>query len=510
MMEQGEPQGFSLSDLVVVLRTYWLTIVGITALALALAVGWYAIQPRIYQASAVGLVVTGGGGDMGTAMAGDTLAQAKALRYKALAESKLVFDRAALLLGNYDTGINATIKATVAPGSPEVTITAESGDAKEAKRVADGWVTALANQVRDLESQNTPKGQTPVVRLEALTSADIPRVPVYPVLNVTLLIGGGAGLLIGLVVVLVRNQLDRRIRTAAIVERKFHQPVIGTLPRDRRLQDHSQVLDDVAGFGRASAGHAMAEAFRELRTNFRFIDVDNPPRVLAVTSSLPGEGKSTVISNLAATLAAAGENVVVLDADLRRPSLHTVFGVIGDVGVTDVLAGRTAVEEVLQDWGQLPNLKILAAGRVPPNPSELLGSNAMRSLLRELSQHGYVLVDTPPLLPVTDAAVLSRIVDGTLLVARAGRTTTDSLGRALGNIERVKGHVLGVIINCVATLGPEGYNYRYYGSYKSKRHGVRRHLGRKAAKSDKSPENGKSAQSARRSSGTQADDKARV
>src|SRR5690606_20897519 len=147
--------------------------------------------------------------------------------------------------------------------------------------------------------------------------------------------------------------------------------------------------------------------------------------------SIPGEGKSFIAANLAATLAATGEDVVLVDADLRRPMIAETFGLVGSVGLTDVLAGRAQITDVLQPVGDAGHLFVLAAGSIPPNPSEILGSRAMQALLKELSQHAVVLVDTPPLLPVTDAALLAAQADGAMIVTTAGRSTLDMLGESL-------------------------------------------------------------------------------
>lgn len=462
----ADGRGMALADYLLVARRYWLGILLFVAVATSGAFGWYLVQPRVYEAQSNGMVVTGGSDNLNLSLAGDNLSKSKAKSYRSLAESLLVAERVVKALGISASpqAVAGTVKVVVPVDSAELQVTATSSDPEQAKEVADAWVSALAAQVYEIEKSMSSAGAEPATKVVPLAKATVPTAPVSPNLRLALGAGAAGGLALGLGYALVRNLLDRRIRAAAEIERRFRVPVIGTLPRDRRLVSETRILD-VHGTG---AGHAMGEALRELRTNLHFIDVDSPPRVLLVTSSLPSEGKSTVIGNLAATIAAAGEGVIVVDADLRRPTAHQVFGVTGDVGVTDVLTGRATIDEVLQDWGPMPQLKVLAAGRIPPNPSELLGSRAMQHLLKELSQRAVVLIDTPPLLPVTDAAVLSRAADGTLVVARARKTTTDGLQRALGNLARVRGRVLGVILNCVATKGPDTYSYGYYGAYSSR------------------------------------------
>ncbi|WP_249336187.1 polysaccharide biosynthesis tyrosine autokinase [Sinomonas gamaensis] len=461
-----EERGLTLADYLSVVRAYWLGILLFIAAATAAGYGWYLMQPRVYEAESNGIVLTGGSENLNLSLAGDNLSKSKAKSYKSLGDSVVVAERVvkALRLDVSAPAIAGTVRVVVPVDSPEIQVTASASDPVKAKDVADAWVTALAAQVYELEKSTSSPGQEPATKVVPLAKAVVPGAPVSPNLKLALGVSAAGGLLLGLVYALVRNHLDRRIRGTGEVERRFRVPVVGTLPRDKRLLGSTRILD-VSGHG---AGHAMGEALRELRTNLHFIDVDNPPRILLVTSSLPSEGKSTVIGNLAATIAAAGEEVIVVDADLRRPTVHKVFGVAGEVGVTDVLTGRAALDDVLQPWGPMPHLKVLGAGRIPPNPSELLGSRAMQHLLAELSRRAVVLIDTPPLLPVTDAAVLSRAADGTLVVARARKTTTDHLQRALGNLERVRGRVLGVILNCVPTKGPDTYSYGYYGTYVSK------------------------------------------
>jgi capsular exopolysaccharide synthesis family protein len=206
-----------------------------------------------------------------------------------------------------------------------------------------------------------------------------------------------------------------------------------------------------------------AEAFLKLRTNLQFMDIDNPPRVIVVTSPLPGDGKSTIAANLAAALSMSDRRVVLIDGDLRRPVVAESFGLVEGAGLTDVLIGRVDYADVAQRVESLPNLTVLAAGGTPPNPSELLGSKAMRRLLDWLADTGHiVIIDAPPLLPVTDGAVLTAAADGALVVVTAGRTLDTQLGAALASLHAVQGHTLGVVLNRVE---PKSTDSGYYGGY---------------------------------------------
>ena len=465
--EDSGARGLSLADYLTVVRSYWVGVTAIMAVAVACGLAWYAVQPRIYAAESSGIVAATGAENLSLSVAGDSLAKSKAKAYKSVAESTLVADRVVKSLGLSESpqAAAASVTIDVPTDATVMSVTAKSTDPAQAKAIADGWVEALAAQVSDLEKVDSPGG-TPAIKVVPFANATLPTSPVSPRLDVALLVAALGGLLLGLGYAFVRSRLDRKVRRAAAIEGSFHLPVIGSLPHDKRLSGTTQILDDASGAA-GGPSHAMGEALRELRTNLQFMDVDRPPRVLLITSSMPAEGKSTVICNLAATIAAAGEDVIVVDGDLRRPSVHSVFGTVAEVGVTDILTGRASIDDLLQPWPALPHLKVLSAGRVPPNPSELLGSRAMHQLVAELSSRAVVLIDAPPVLPVTDAAVLSRVADGTLVVARVGKTTTDNLHRSLRNLARVRGRVLGVILNCVATKGEGRDSYGYYTAYAS-------------------------------------------
>jgi capsular exopolysaccharide synthesis family protein len=195
---------------------------------------------------------------------------------------------------------------------------------------------------------------------------------------------------------------------------------------------------------------AAAEAFRTLRTNIQFKSLDSPVRTLLVTSSAPEEGKSTVAANLAASLAQTGAAVIAVDCDLRNPSLHALFGLPNERGLTSLmLSPEGGVRQYLQR-SEASNVDVLTSGPVPPNPAELLGSKRMESLVRELRDLAdYVIFDTPPVLAVTDAAVLATRVDGSILVLKAGKARRDAAKKAKRTLEELSGRFLGVVVNNV-------------------------------------------------------------
>ena len=479
------PVGLDLADYLRVVRVYWKAIVAFTLLATLAALGWTVLQPKTYSSDSSGIVVTPGSDNVSLSLAGDSLAKAKVKNYESVAKSRLVADRviASLELQTSADALLAAISVKVPLDTAEIRVTAESTDPATAQRVADAWVNGLAAQVEAIETAPPADAATEpgtaatsaagpplnttatAVRVLPLGKAVLPTSPTSPNVKLNLMLGVLVGLAIGVGYAVVRRHLDRRIRKAAAVERFFGVPVIGTLPVDHRLDAKSTVLDAGTAEQVHDAGGAMAEALRELRTNLSFLDVDQPPRIIVVTSSVQAEGKSTVTANLAVTMAAAGQNVAVVDGDLRRPTLVDVFNLVPGVGVTDVLTGTANLVDVLQPWGALPNLSVLGSGRIPPNPSELLGSRAMKNMLDALAEDAVVLVDAPPLLPVTDAAILTGAADGAIVVIRAGRTTEEQLGQSLANLKKVKGRILGAVLNYVPTRGTDAYSY--YGTYTS-------------------------------------------
>ncbi|MGH3331097.1 MAG: polysaccharide biosynthesis tyrosine autokinase [Nocardioidaceae bacterium] len=374
----------------------------------------------MYAANANGFVSSGLNTDPALASVGDSLAKSRAKSY-------------------VDITVDQPVDTVL------IKITARAGTPREAQELADAWIAALAAQVDQIEN---PTGEKPANRLHIVPveSAELPTTPVSPQTDRNLLLGTVLGFLLGLGYAVVRNQLDRRIRSAAAVEKQFSVTVVGAIPASPDLQHapgapaHIAVDDAAASRG----GSASAEAFRKLRTNLQFMDVDSPPRVIVVTSPQQGDGKSTVAANLAAAIAISGQEVVLMDGDLRRPSVADSLGLVEGAGLTDVLVGRVGVDDVLQRHPGYPSLSVLAAGGIPPNPSELLGSQAMRGLVRDLAEKSIVVMDAPPLLPVTDAAVLTAVADGAFIVISTGKTLDTELGAALSHVEAVSGRALGV------------------------------------------------------------------
>jgi succinoglycan biosynthesis transport protein ExoP len=316
-----------------------------------------------------------------------------------------------------------------------------------ASDVANETATSLATQVTALEKPSDA-ADSPVA-INTVREATPPTVPSSPDMKMNLALG----LVLGLGSAVLREVLDTKVRTDADVKNVTDTAVIATIGFDADAPNHPLIVQ--------SSPHShRAEAFRRLRTNLQFLDLGDRPQSIVVTSSMPGEGKSTTAANLAITLADAGSRVVLVDGDLRRPFVAEYLGLEGEVGLTTVLIGRATVQDVVQPWGN-GYLHVLPAGQVPPNPSELLGSRSMANLLDQLTtMYDIALIDAPPLLPVTDAAILSRLAGGALLVVGANTIHHHHLDEALGALEAVGARVLGVVLNRV--MGKHGDAYSYY------------------------------------------------
>lgn len=324
-------------------------------------------------------------------------------------------------------------------------ITATDLDPERARSIADATALALSAAVREIQAGRDP--QT-VVTVDIVDNALTPRSPLQPRPTYNLVLGLVVGLASGVALSLALDALDRTVKSAEQAEAGAGAPVLGLLPKFRRGAPTIVTASD--------ANDPMAEAYRTLRTSVRFLDPDHPLQVIAVTSPSAGEGKTTTAVNLAIALAQSGERVLLIDADLRRASVATTLGLEGANGVSTVVTRRAPLSSALQTWyGQLT---VLPSGALPPNPSEIVGSQSMGALLDEARKaFDIVIVDAPPVIPVTDAVVLSTQVDGVLLVARAGQTQRALLAEARRRLEGVGASVVGVVVNAVNTSSTEGY-----------------------------------------------------
>lgn len=446
----------TLLDAVRVMRRFWAMLASSILLGLAVAGAYAATQPRLYTASSEAYVqVEGAGRSVSEVSVGNNVASTKAAAYAPLTRSGMVADRVIddLGLDASPSEVAGSISYSTEPESPRIVVFATSTSPQRAKDVADAVVGATAEVASIVESGGS--GAAAVVRLIPVTNAVLPTTPVSPDVPRLLALGLGAGALLGYLLIMARLRLDTRLRRPDDVTDLTGQGLIGTIPRSRDLRQRLHSHSLLSG--------AVGEALRHLRTNLVFADPDHAPRSVVVTSPQPGEGKSTVSALLARSLALRGEKVVLVDGDLRRPMVGTLFDISTGVGVTQVLSGSVPLREALVET-DTPNLYVLAAGRIPHNPSEVVGSDRMRQLLEHLAKDHVVVVDAPPALPVTDALILAQRVDGLLVITQMGRTRKEQLSRTLDLAAGVNARVLGVVLNGIPQGRAAGvYGYETYG-----------------------------------------------
>ncbi|MGD2206541.1 MAG: polysaccharide biosynthesis tyrosine autokinase [Anaerolineae bacterium] len=285
--------------------------------------------------------------------------------------------------------------------------------------------------------------------------ATTPSEPISPRVMQTVLMAAAIGLVLALGGAFLIEFLDDTVKTVDDLTRLTELPLLGSIAR-MNVQDQNHVLMPVQ-----KPQSLIAEAYRTLRTNIQVSSVDNPLRTLVVTSPGPFDGKSTTTANLGVVMAQAGKSVILVDADLRRSVLHRIFHLPNEGGLTRVLVED---EPTLDGWLQeteIDNLRVLTSGPLPPNPSELLGSQKMRSLIEQLTNEADVVIfDTPPVLPVTDASVLAIQANGVLLVTDAGKTRRGAVRQAVESLKQVGANILGTVLNRVALQKSE-YHYYY-------------------------------------------------
>lgn len=454
-----------LRDYIRGLRRHWLAIALLVLVGVGASYLWVQLQTPVYQATTSGFVKSVGTSDQTLTGGLDPAAQSKVASYLDIAGWR---DVAEYVID--DLGLDTTpeelvthVAVTNTPDTVILKISAEGPSPIAARDLAESWVRGMAATIDQFEGTGAP-GSAPV-NIVAGEAASLPTDPLFPDLRTSLIVGGVIGLGFGLAFALMRTASDRRIRAADEVEQKTEVAVVGTIPLVKQANARTRVFDPASS--RDGPGFAVAEAMRTLRTNLQFMDVDNPPRVIVVTSPLPGDGKSTIACNLALTLAAGGSKVVLVDGDLRRSTVAETMGVSSGAGLSDVLAGRADVVDVLQRAPQSSNLFVLAAGTAPPNPSEVLGSARMKALLEDLAVYSTVIVDAPPLIPVTDGAVLTHQADGALLVVSLGKTTYDLVEKALDTLQKARGRALGIVLNKAPLKGVDAspYSYEYQRQY---------------------------------------------
>ena len=453
----------------------WLLIIGIIVGAAA-GFGYASLQPKVYAASSSGYVTVGESGTVDV-LSGSTAAKERARSYAAIVSSEAVAQKIKQNTPelSLSTGqIRSSLTATAGDNAALITVSAQASSPKNAQLLANSALQATADYIKEIEQNPgnaqalvngdsnaaaTPPANSNTVRVIPLNNASVNPPLVSPNYQQNTLIGAVIGLVVVYTAIFLRRALDQRIRTRDDATKATGASILGVLPVSEDLNEENIVNGD-------TDDHIAQESIRQLRTNLRFVNVDTPPRSFIVTSAVPGEGKSTVSLSLARSLADAGSPVILIDADLRRPTVAKKLNLDAKVGLTQVLAGQVEIANAVHQLGD-SNLFVLPAGRIPPNPSELLGSDKMRQLIKELSEEFIVVVDVPPLLPVTDASLLSHSVDGVILVGSIGRSHREQMTEASSILKKVNANLFGLVLNRAPRkgLGNSYYGFGYASTY---------------------------------------------
>jgi succinoglycan biosynthesis transport protein ExoP len=424
-----------------------IVVCAVTALATSLA------TMPVYQGTAKLLIVakTDAESDASSALQGALLSQQLLKSFAQMLESRSTAEAALRLDPQPFTPrqLQTKIQAEPITDTLLINLSVEDTDPARAKRLTNSVARGFISSVPDLQSGSA-------LRVSLVEPALAPTEPVRPRTRLNIALGLVLGLMLGVGVAFLREFLDRSVKTAEELETAAGAPVVGMIPPFKAGKQPIPVADQPRT--------AAAEAFRKLRTNFAFLGIDQESVCCVITSPAAGDGKSTVAANLGIALAQSGRRVILVDADLRKPTLHKLFGLHQRVGTTTVLLDQASTEDALQHPG--PDLPaVLTSGQLPPNPSELLGSRRMAELLTELrSAFDVVLIDCAPLLPVTDPMVVSQFADGVLLITRAGATTKDQATAARAACAKAGAVVFGTALNATPiTEGDQPGYYAYYG-----------------------------------------------
>ncbi len=448
-----------LQDYVKIVRNHWKLVVVSVLLLLGLAGAYILTATPVYSASAELFVADSNASTPQELVEASDFTLDRVKSYVYVVDSEIVLEPVIeeLDLDLTTSELAGKVSATVPTDTVVIQIRVSDTSPELAQQIAN----AIADQFRDISSTLDGQAATSST-ITVLGRAEEPTQPIAP--NRKLVIGFGLmlGIAAGLTAAVVRERWDNRIRREDDVRAITALPIIGRIPKEEQSAPFRPVID-------GNALHGMrAEAFRQLRTNLQFLDLEHDMEALVVTSSLPGEGKTTVAINLALALTDAGTSVCLVDADLRQPQVASYLDLESGIGLTDVLIGSVEHPEAIQPWGRT-GLDIITSGHLPPNPSELLGTSRMDALIDTLhKEYDLVIIDTPPLLAVSDASAVARHGPSVLVVTRAGTkgaVRRPQLGRTLDDLHTSGAKGLGIVMTRLPTKGPDSIPMTAYKAY---------------------------------------------
>lgn len=436
-----------------IIRRRWISILVCTLLGVGIAAAFNATATRQYTATAQNFVaLTSANGDQDP-LTGAQFASQRVKSYTEVVTSPDVLNPVIQELGlPYDANQLAKQVSVTNPAQTVLLVV-------NAVDTSPALAAAIANSVsknlgKTIQQLETPSGKTKnsPVKVTLIEPATTPIAPSSPRVTLNLALGLLLGVAVGLGQAFLRHSMDRTVKSATQLAELTDSPVLGLVNYYKDSPKNPLTALD--------ARSAISEGYRTIRANLKFVGIYKPLKSIVITSAAPSDGKTTVSCNLAVSLAQSGKKVCLVEADLRRPKVATYMGVDGSVGLTNVLARQTELDDVLISWNR-GMLSILGPGTLPPNPSELLGSLQFNQLLSQLeSRFDIVVIDSPPLLAVADANLLGVQADGVILVTRFGKTMRDAVHNATSMLSQGDKTLLGTVLNAI----PSKYGY-YYGEY---------------------------------------------
>lgn len=443
-----------LRQFLTILRVRWRFVVFTILAGVSLTALLILLTPLTYASRATLFVSPPSTGIMDT-YAATVTAQQRAESYANLAVNAEALSRVAARLGD---GVSASqlagqVTTSVDKNTLLLQVDVQARSPEQAQQIATVMADEVIRMVKELETPTDSNVPAPIVARLA-SKASYNRQAVAPNVPLNGATGVALSLLAGVAGAVIRDVLDSSVKDGDEVEALTGSAPMATLPFDGEVKDHPLITDEVGG--------ALGEAFRVLRTNLQFANLDARRQMLVVTSAVPNEGKTFIATNLAISMAKSGRSVLLLDADMRKPNVADLLGLENSIGLITVLLGRTSLEQAVQMHSS--GVSFLGTGPHPPNPAEVLDTQAMRDLFGKIrASYDAVIVDAPPLLPVADAAILLTEVDGALLVTRHGSTNREQVRQAVARVKAVGGRLVGTILNQAPrrSLNQYGYGYGY-------------------------------------------------
>lgn len=441
------------NSLAKLIRYHWVAVLICAQLGVLLGAAVAIVSPREYTAQADVFVQVSGGSSTSDVAAATNFSQQQARNFSAVATREIVLQSVIddLDLEMSVPQLRARVSTAVPLNSTMITITGSDGSAQRAANIAN----AVAAELTAIVPELTPEvvGES-TVRMQIIESATPPSKPSSPNIALLLVLGLLAGLVAAAIVVAIRMMIGNRVHTPEDAASIVGTSVIGTIALDKVAAREPVPLTE-------GVWSRRAEEYRQLRTNLRYLQPDTEHKTFVVTSSIPGEGKSTTTANMAAALAASGLRVALVEADLRRPTLADVLDMTPGAGLTGVLTDEISIDDAFQSWGD-DGLQVLLAGDTPPNPSELIESARGAEVFERIRrQFDVTIIDTPPLTAVSEGAALARQLGGVVLVVGAHRVKARELARAASRLSTIGVKVDGIVLNFASIRGGEHHDYGY-------------------------------------------------